>query len=53
MVSAGMLPNPSSAPLVSASIAQRITQAVKRYDTPRERLLAVFEGQAELFAQPG
>jgi hypothetical protein len=27
--------------------------AVGRYDTPRERLLAVFEGQGELYAQPG
>jgi AcrR family transcriptional regulator len=36
-----------------ASVAQRITQAVERYDTPRERLLAVFEGQGELSAQPG
>jgi len=35
-----------------ASVAQRIMQAVERYDTPRERLLAVFEGQGELFAQP-
>jgi AcrR family transcriptional regulator len=35
-----------------ASVTQRITQAVERYDTPRERLLAVFEGQGELFAQP-
>jgi AcrR family transcriptional regulator len=35
-----------------ASVAERITQAVERYDTPRERLLAVFEGQGELFAQP-
>src|SRR6202011_2126280 len=35
-----------------ASVAQRITQAIERYDTPRERLLAVFEGQGELFAQP-
>src|SRR5271155_2524564 len=34
------------------SVAERITEAVDRYDTPRERLLAVFEGQAELFAQP-
>jgi len=25
---------------------------VERYDNPRERLLAVFEGQGELFAQP-
>ena len=36
-----------------ASIAERITRAVDRYHTPRERLLAVFEGQGELFAQPG
>jgi AcrR family transcriptional regulator len=36
-----------------ASVTQRITAAVDRYDTPRERLLAVFEGQGELFAQPG
>ncbi len=35
-----------------ASVAQRITQAVDRYSSPRERLLAVFEGQGELFAQP-
>src|SRR6201996_4533842 len=35
-----------------ASVTQRITRAVERYDTPRERLLAVFEGQGELFAQP-
>jgi AcrR family transcriptional regulator len=34
-----------------ASVTQRITQAVERYDTPRERLLAVFEGQGELFTQ--
>src|SRR3954470_3574112 len=31
-----------------ASVTQRIMQAVDRYDTPRERLLAVFEGQGEL-----
>ena len=36
-----------------ASVTQRIMQAVERYHTPRERLLAVFEGQGELFAQPG
>ena len=36
-----------------ASVTQRIMGAVERYDTPRERLLAVFEGQGELFAQPG
>src|SRR6476646_6002058 len=35
-----------------ASVTRRITHAVARYDTPRERLLAVFEGQGELFAQP-
>ena len=34
------------------SVTQRITAAVDRYDTPRERLLAVFEGQGELYAQP-
>jgi AcrR family transcriptional regulator len=34
------------------SVAQRIMEAVDRYSTPRERLLAVFEGQGELFAQP-
>lgn len=36
-----------------ASVTQRLMQAVDRHDTPRERLLAVFEGQGELFAQPG
>jgi AcrR family transcriptional regulator len=35
-----------------ASVTGRITAAVERYHTPRERLLAVFEGQGELFAQP-
>jgi AcrR family transcriptional regulator len=35
-----------------AGVAERITRAVERYDTPRERLLAVFEGQGELFALP-
>src|ERR1700733_12263002 len=34
-----------------ASVTQRITRAVNRYDSPRDRLLAVFEGQGELFAQ--
>jgi AcrR family transcriptional regulator len=34
------------------SVTQRIMQAVDRYSAPRERLLAVFEGQGELFAQP-
>src|SRR6201987_782581 len=36
-----------------ASVPERIVRAVARYDTPRERLLAVFEGQGELYAQPG
>ena len=36
-----------------ASVTQLIMRAVDRYDTPYERLLAVFEGQGELFAQPG
>jgi AcrR family transcriptional regulator len=36
-----------------ASVTQRIMRAVDRYDAPRERLLAVFEGQGDLFAQPG
>jgi len=35
-----------------ATVTETITRAVQRYDTPRERLLAVFEGQGELFAQP-
>jgi len=35
------------------AVTRRITQAVERYHTPRERLLAVFEGQGDLFAQPG
>jgi len=34
------------------SVARRIMAAVDRYDTPRERLLAVFEGQGELYDQP-
>jgi AcrR family transcriptional regulator len=36
-----------------ASVAERVSQAIERYDSPRERLLAVFEGQGELFAEPG
>ncbi len=36
-----------------ASVVETISRAIERYDTPRERLLAVFEGQAELFARPG
>ncbi|MCW2910768.1 MAG: regulatory protein TetR [Actinomycetia bacterium] len=36
-----------------ANMARRITQAVERCDTPRERLLGVFEAQRDLFAEPG
>lgn len=36
-----------------ARIAARITACVERYDTPRERLLAVFEAQGETFKLPG
>jgi AcrR family transcriptional regulator len=36
-----------------ARTAARITRHIERYDTPRERLLAVFESQGELFAEPG
>jgi AcrR family transcriptional regulator len=36
-----------------ATIAGRITQSLERYDTPRERLLGVFEAQGELFTEPG
>jgi AcrR family transcriptional regulator len=35
------------------SVTSRIMAAVQRYHTPRERLLAVFEAQGELAAQPG
>ena len=36
-----------------ANVTGRIMAAIDRHDTPRERLLAVFEGQGELFARPG
>jgi len=36
-----------------ANVTGRIMAAVNRYDTPRERLLAVFEGLGELFARTG
>jgi AcrR family transcriptional regulator len=36
-----------------AGTADRITRALDRYDTPRERLLGVFQAQGELFATPG
>jgi AcrR family transcriptional regulator len=34
-------------------VTETITRAVGRYDTPRERLLAVFEGAGELYSRPG
>jgi AcrR family transcriptional regulator len=34
-------------------MVRRIMAVVDRYDAPRERLLAVFEAQAEMFAEPG
>jgi len=33
--------------------AERITRYISRYDSPRERLLGVFEAQGEVFAAPG
>jgi AcrR family transcriptional regulator len=36
-----------------AGTADRITRALDRYDTPRERLLGVFQAQGELFTTPG
>jgi AcrR family transcriptional regulator len=36
-----------------AQTAARITRALGRYDSPRERLLGVFDIQGELFAEPG
>ncbi len=36
-----------------ATVVRIITGAIERYDSPRDRLLAVFEGQAELFGRPG
>jgi len=35
-----------------AQTAARITRALSRYGSPRERLLGVFDVQAELFAEP-
>jgi AcrR family transcriptional regulator len=35
-----------------AGTTGRIVQAVERQDTPRGRLLAIFEAQAEIFAKP-
>ena len=36
-----------------ANTTGRITRALGRYRTPRERLLGVFDAQGELFAEPG
>jgi AcrR family transcriptional regulator len=36
-----------------ARMVDRITRAMVPYDTPRERLLAIFDAQAELFVEPG
>jgi AcrR family transcriptional regulator len=36
-----------------ARITERITRYIERYETPRERLLGVFEAQAELSAEQG
>jgi len=36
-----------------AQTAGRITRALDRYSTPRDRLLGVFDAQGELFAEPG
>jgi AcrR family transcriptional regulator len=36
-----------------AIVAARISRYIERYDSPRERLLGVFEAQGELFAEPG
>jgi AcrR family transcriptional regulator len=36
-----------------AAMAARITKAIARYDSPRDRLLGVFDAQGEVFAEPG
>jgi AcrR family transcriptional regulator len=36
-----------------AHVTRIVSGAIERYDSPAERLLAVFEGQAELFGRPG
>jgi AcrR family transcriptional regulator len=36
-----------------AGTSARITEAISRHATPRERLLGVFDAQGELFAEPG
>jgi AcrR family transcriptional regulator len=35
------------------NLARRITRKVEQYDTPRDRVLAVFEAQGDMFAEPG
>jgi AcrR family transcriptional regulator len=35
-----------------ASTSDRITRALEKYETPRDKLLGVFEAQGELFADP-
>ncbi|HUN30427.1 MAG TPA: TetR/AcrR family transcriptional regulator [Trebonia sp.] len=36
-----------------ARVAARVTRHLERYDTPRDKLLGVFEAQGEMFAEPG
>jgi AcrR family transcriptional regulator len=36
-----------------ARVATRVASYIERYDTPREKLLGVFEAQGELFAESG
>lgn len=36
-----------------ARTAARIAAALEHYDTPREKLLAVYDAQSEIFAEPG
>jgi AcrR family transcriptional regulator len=36
-----------------ARVATAITSYLQRYDTPRDRLLGVFEAHGEMFAEPG
>jgi len=35
-----------------ASAVGRVSRAIEQHDTPRERLLGIFEAQGELFAKP-
>jgi AcrR family transcriptional regulator len=36
-----------------AGMERRFGRALERYDSPRDRLLSIFEAQAELFSEPG